>query len=140
MSEHCTVERFSAPGLSRFFLNALVYLFFPLDLESGSVDHKARKRIEELFLLTDEIIETQKQTQATYDSRLYRKYKQLKEINKKLQEKLIHQHCSGCNCNAQPGGGIMRREEEPTSTRGPVVQKKRKTICEWNIDEQSLDS
>ena len=36
-----------------------------------------------------------------YDHKLYKKYKQLKEINKKLQEKLINQHCSGCKCHNQ---------------------------------------
>jgi hypothetical protein len=36
-----------------------------------------------------------------YDYKLYRKYKKLKEINKKLQEKIVNQHCSGCKCHVQ---------------------------------------
>jgi hypothetical protein len=36
-----------------------------------------------------------------YDHKLYKKYKELKSLNKKLQEKLINQHCSGCKCHNQ---------------------------------------
>ena len=103
-----------------------------MDLEPSAVDRKARKRIEELFVLTDEIIQTQKDSKKIFDTKLYRKYKQLKETNKKLQEKLIHQHCSGCNCHATSGVGIPQTTVTSTSASDPVVQKKRKTICEWN--------
>ena len=65
------------------------------------MDHRKRSRMEELYSLTDEIINRQHETNYKYDYKLYRKYKQLKEINRKLQEKIINQHCSGCKCHVQ---------------------------------------
>jgi len=66
--------------------------------ETGAIDYKARKRIEELFSLTDEILRERSYETVRYDKKLYKKYKEVKEMNKKLQEKLLDYHCTGCQC------------------------------------------
>ena len=58
---------------------------FGLDLTSG-IDLKARRRIEDLFELTDEIINAYNEINEKYVQQIYRKYKQLKEKYEKLEK------------------------------------------------------
>lgn len=81
-----------------FFFNLFLYIFI---LASNSIDIKARQRIEELYELTDEIINAYNEINEKYVNQIYRKYKQLQEINKNLKEKLNHHHCTGCKCTIQ---------------------------------------
>lgn len=97
---------------------------FPI-LESGAIDYKARKRIEELFLLTDELLRERSHETIRYDKKLYKKYKEMKEINKKLQEKLLDYHCSGCQCH-RPNPAV---QVVPSSSSTENVDNSRKLIC-----------
>ncbi|CAF0971319.1 unnamed protein product [Adineta steineri] len=76
---------------------------------SKSVDTKARKRIEELYELTDEIINAYNEINDKYINQIYRKYKQLQEVNARLKEQLNSHHCTGCKCTNQ---SIGDEEEE----------------------------
>ena len=69
-----------------------------LHLASRAIDVKARKRIEELYELTDEIINAYNEVNETYVSKIYRKYKQLQDINRNLKKQLSQHHCAGCKC------------------------------------------
>ena len=98
-----------------FRLNHLV--FFSLCIAANSVDSKARKRIEELFELTDEIINAYNEINEKYVSQIYRKYEQIKAANKKLKETLQRHHCAGCQCattqsNTNEQGGEEEEEEQ----------------------------
>ena len=75
--------------------------FLPLFwcIASGSIDVKARKRIEQLYELTDEIISAYNEINDKYVSQIYRKYENMKELNRQLQRKLASHHCVGCKCN-----------------------------------------
>ncbi|UJR23277.1 hypothetical protein I4U23_026294 [Adineta vaga] len=68
---------------------------------SKSIDVKARKRIEELYELTDEIINAYNEINEKYINQIYRKYKQLQDVNRKLKEQFNHHHCIGCKCTMQ---------------------------------------
>lgn len=101
-----------------FILNNLV-VFLLFFTAANSVDIKARKRIEELFELTDEIINAYNEINEKYVSQIYRKYEQLKEANKKLKETLHRHHCAGCQCtttesnaNEEEKGEAEEEEEE----------------------------
>ncbi|CAF3690879.1 unnamed protein product [Rotaria sordida] len=101
------------------------------------MDSKARKRIEELHLLTSEIVkEYHDMKNYKYDYKLYRKYKQLKERNKKLQEKIINQHCSGCKCFIQ----INENKNEDTNEYIVSVDSKNSTIIENKKKTSSINS
>lgn len=65
------------------------------------MNYKSREHIEEVRSLTEEILHGFHHMNYKYDYKLYRKYKQLKEINKELQKKIINQHCTGCKCHIQ---------------------------------------
>jgi RNase P subunit RPR2 len=80
-------------------------------LASNSIDIKARKRIEQLFEITDEIINAYNEINEKYVNQIYRKYKQLQEVNKNLKEKLHHYHCAGCQCTIKSNGN----EEDESS-------------------------
>jgi len=87
----------------RYPVNIFIFIFFyqHFSIDIKSMDYKSRKHIEELYLITDELINRHDDMNYKYDYKLYKKYKQLKEINKRLQEKIINQHCSGCKCHTQ---------------------------------------
>jgi hypothetical protein len=87
------------------------------------MDYKSRKRFEELYLITDEIVNGHDDMNYKFDYKLYRKYKQLKEINKRLQEKIINQHCSGCKCHHQLNDGSISMNHSKSSTN---KEKKKK--------------
>ncbi|CAF3782049.1 unnamed protein product [Rotaria socialis] len=82
------------------------------DAASKAIDIKARKRIEELYELTDEIINAYNEVNETYVNKVYRKYKQLQEVNKKLKQQLNHHHCSGCKCTILPNDSTQNEDEE----------------------------
>ena len=67
------------------------------------MDYKSQEPIEEVRSLTEQILHGFHDMNYKYDYKLYRKYKQLKEINKQLQKKIINQHCTGCTCHIQIG-------------------------------------
>jgi len=94
------------------------------------MDYISRKRIEELYLITDEILHRDDDINYKYDNKLYQKYKQLKKINKKLQEKIINQHCSGCKCHNQ----LNEDTEESTSKYSD-----KRTECSSD-DEEQIDT
>ena len=98
----------------RFTTNDLPGLFIVVSifLASNSIDMKARKRIEELFELTDEIINAYNEINDKYVSQIYRKYEQLKEVNKKLQDTLKRHHCTGCQCTTKSTTNEEEAEEE----------------------------
>ena len=79
---------------------------------SNPVDFKARKRIEELFELTDEIINAYNEINEKYVSQIYRKYEQIKDANKKLKETLHRHHCAGCQCATTQSNTDERGEVE----------------------------
>ncbi len=117
-----------------FFFNLFLYIFI---LASNSIDIKARQRIEELYELTDEIINAYNEINEKYVNQIYRKYKQLQEINKNLKEKLNHHHCTGCKCTIQSDNEEEEEEDEaddeeiknstlPSSTTSSVVTRSKK--------------
>ncbi|CAF4095662.1 unnamed protein product, partial [Rotaria sp. Silwood2] len=100
------------------------------------MESKARKRIEELYQLTSEIVkEYHDMKNYKYDYKLYRKYKQLKQINKRLQEKIINQHCSGCKCFIQ----TYENKNEDTNEHIVFVDSKNSAIIE-NKKKTSINS
>ena len=120
---------------------------FVFILASKSIDTKARKRIEELYELTDEIINAYNEINEKYVHQIYRKYKQLQEINTKLKEKLNHHHCSGCKCTIQTNGHENGEEEHenpvddeqtkntalPSSTTSSVITRTKKKNREFSL-------
>ncbi|CAF1637599.1 unnamed protein product, partial [Rotaria magnacalcarata] len=82
------------------------------DAASKAIDIKARKRIEELYELTDEIINAYNEVNETYVNKVYRKYKQLQEVNKKLKQQLNRHHCSGCQCTILPNDNTQNEDEK----------------------------
>ncbi|CAF2854466.1 unnamed protein product [Rotaria sp. Silwood2] len=81
------------------------------DSASRAIDTKARKRIEELYELTDEIINAYNDVNDTYSNKVYQKYKQLQQVNKKLKQQLNRHHCPGCKCTI-PSNEEMQEEEQ----------------------------
>jgi Mg2+ and Co2+ transporter CorA len=66
-------------------------------LASKSIDVKARKRIEQLYELTDEIIDAYNEINEKYVYQIYQKYQQLKETNRHLRLQLDQQRrCRRC--------------------------------------------
>jgi hypothetical protein len=118
----------------------LIFIFiFIVFLASKSVDLKARKRIGELFELTDEIINAYNEVNEKYVSQIYRKYKQLQEINKKLKEKLNQHHCAGCKCTKKLSHHVEEEEEEEEeeseySTEEDDVRRKSSTLPSSTTD------
>ncbi|CAF4583521.1 unnamed protein product, partial [Rotaria sp. Silwood2] len=78
------------------------------------IDIKARKRVAELYELTDEIINASNEINETYANKIYRKYRQLIAVNKKLKKQLSQYHCPGCKCTIPSNGDVQqdRKEEE----------------------------
>jgi len=114
----------------RYPVNIFIFLFFyqHLSIDIKSMDYKSRKHIEELYLITDELINRHDDMNYKYDYKLYKKYKQLKEINKNLQKKIINQHCSGCMCHNQ----LNENMDESISfidSKYSTIQENNKTIC-----------
>ena len=68
---------------------------------SELIDHKARKRIEELYVVTEQIAREQNRLNRNYQKKIYQKYKKIKRINRSLNAQLINQHCAGCVCNQE---------------------------------------
>jgi len=83
-----------------------------ISLASNTIDIKARKRIEQLYELTDEIISAYNEINEKYVNQIYRKYKQLQKINKNLKEELNQHHCNGCKCNIQSNEEESEKSEE----------------------------
>ena len=81
-----------------------------LSMPGSTLDYHSQKRLEELNVITDEVLKEHGVRDCKYDYKLYRKYKQLKLINRKLQEIIISQHCPGCKCYEKP-----EEEEEQDS-------------------------
>lgn len=113
-----------------------IWVFFSLlsyRLETGAIDYKARKRIEELFLLTDELLRERSYETVRYDKKLYKKYKEVKEMNKKLQEKLLDYHCTGCQCRHSSNPPVATAAAAATVQLIPSsnvnLDNNRKLIC-----------
>jgi len=100
MGKYHIPQRLPRKG-TEFLVIYFHFFIIIFNIDTKSIDRNRRKRIEELYLLTDEILNEQNNHNYKYDYKLYKKYKQLKEINKRLQEKIINQHCSGCKCHTQ---------------------------------------
>jgi len=95
-----SISQSSLKEINFFSIYLYIYIYIFI-LASNSIDIKARQRIEELYELTDEIINAYNEINEKYVNQIYRKYKQLQEINKNLKEKLNHHHCTGCKCTIQ---------------------------------------
>jgi len=138
MGKRTSTKRLSSisqSGCSIFFIYFNIYFY--LFLASKSVDLKARKRIGELFELTDEIINAYNEVNEKYVSQIYRKYKQLQEINKKLKEKLNQHHCAGCKCTKKLSHHVEEEEEEEESeysTEEDDVRRKSSTLPSSTTD------
>ncbi|MBL8086406.1 MAG: hypothetical protein JNN26_27500, partial [Candidatus Obscuribacter sp.] len=91
-------------------IDLIVFLFFLT--AANSIDIKARKRIEELFELTDEIINAYNEINEKYVNQIYRKYEQLKEANRKLKDTLHRHHCAGCQCTTTESNTNEEEEKE----------------------------
>jgi len=104
MGKRSSIKRLSSITQSGFEENFfdLFYRFLLIHLASNSIDIKARKRIEQLYELTDEIVNAYDEINEKYIHQIYRKYQQLKEINKNLKDQLNRHHCTGCKCPVQP--------------------------------------
>ncbi|CAF1179590.1 unnamed protein product [Adineta ricciae] len=85
-----------------------------MSLASKSIDVKARKRIEELYELTDEIINAYNEIDEKYINQIYGKYKRLQDVNKKLKEQLKQHHCAGCKCSfrAESNAEVVDGDDE----------------------------
>ncbi|CAF1196646.1 unnamed protein product [Rotaria sordida] len=83
-------------------------------MSDSAIDIKARKRVAELYELTDEIINASNEINETYANKIYRKYKQLIAVNKKLKKQLSQYHCPGCKCIIPSNEDVQqaRKEEE----------------------------
>jgi RNase P subunit RPR2 len=111
-----------------------LYLFISTGyLALKSVDIKARKRVEELYELTDEIINAYNEINEKYVHQIYRKFKQLQEINKKLKEKLTDHHCTGCKCSVPSANEEEEGEEEEE-------EESEHSIADEDDDEQAKNS
>ena len=92
-------QRFPSPVRPVFVVRIDCELFLPFwRTASGSIDVKARKRIEQLYELTDEIISAYNEINDKYVNQIYRKYENMKELNRQLQRQLTSHHCAGCKC------------------------------------------
>ncbi len=104
------------PYLNQVCLSKLFFAKFQLiPLASNSIDMKARKRIEELFEITDEIINAYNEINEKYVHQIYRKYKQLQAVNRNLKEKLDHYHCTGCKCTIKTNRNEEEEEDESSA-------------------------
>jgi RNase P subunit RPR2 len=113
-----------------------LYLFISTGyLALKSVDIKARKRVEELYELTDEIINAYNEINEKYVHQIYRKFKQLQEINKKLKEKLTDHHCTGCKCSVPSAN-----EEEEGEEEEEEEEESEHSIADEEDDEQAKNS
>lgn len=91
-----------------------------LQTGSKSIDIKARKRIEELYEITDEIINGYNEINEKYVHHIYEKYQRLKERHRKLLDQLEKHHCHGCRCSTRrhddQQSDSSLSAEEPTRT------------------------
>ncbi|CAF3743593.1 unnamed protein product, partial [Rotaria sordida] len=80
----------------------------------GSIDIKARKRVAELYKLTDEITNASNEINEIYANKIYRKYRRLLAVNAKLKKQLRQYHCPGCKCVILSNGDVQqdRKEEQ----------------------------
>lgn len=62
------------------------------------MDQVSRKHFTKLYSLTNELVHRRDDKVHVYQSKLYRKYRTMKKLNRQLQEKILSQHCSGCHC------------------------------------------
>ncbi|CAF3907349.1 unnamed protein product [Rotaria sordida] len=88
-----------------------MYLFF---LPSIAIDIKARKRVAELYKLTDEITNASNEINEIYANKIYRKYRRLLAVNAKLKKQLRQYHCPDCKCIILSNGDAQqdRKEEQ----------------------------
>ncbi|CAF1216457.1 unnamed protein product [Rotaria sp. Silwood1] len=77
-------------------------------MSDSAIDIKARKRVAELYELTDEIINASNEINETYVNKIYQKYKQLIAVNKKLKKQLSQYHCPGCKCIIPSNGDVQQ--------------------------------
>ncbi|UJR25632.1 hypothetical protein I4U23_006984 [Adineta vaga] len=116
------------------------------------IDYRARKRLEELYLLTDELLQEQSTKDDKYDYKLYKKYKRLKEMNRKLQEKIINQHCSGCKCRKRQQSSeidendvvtfidLTNSTETKNKQKNPSIDDSRKNEASSEEEDDSMDA
>ncbi|CAF3694673.1 unnamed protein product [Rotaria sp. Silwood1] len=79
-----------------------------------TIDIKARKRVAELYKLTDEITNASNEINEIYANKIYRKYRRLIAVNAKLKKQLSQYHCRGCKCAILSNGDVQqdRKEEQ----------------------------
>ncbi|CAF4616574.1 unnamed protein product, partial [Rotaria sp. Silwood2] len=87
-----------------------IYSFLPWI----AIDIKARKRVAELYKLTDEITNASNEINEIYANKIYRKYRRLLSVNAKLKKQLSQYHCRGCKCVILSNGDVQqdRKEEQ----------------------------
>lgn len=99
-----------------------------MSLASKSIDVKARKRIEELYELTDEIINAYNEIDEKYVNQIYRKYKRLQNENKKLKQQLAQHHCVGCKCavRTESNAEVVDGDDESEESSGSDEEYKQR--------------